>query len=130
MGLLILLSFEELLFMPFILEFSKTASPIKEVYVDGQLVNIKPKKTKSKYCSELIYTYPGSLKPIGNNSFHCFIFKAKKAIKGLSYVPFHFNNQNPSIYYWLEAPNIESDLTTSWNGKVRDQTYIKLVFNE
>ena len=114
----------------FILEFSKTASPIKEVYVDGQLVNIKPKKTKSKYCSELIYTYPGSLKPIGNNSFHCFVFKAKKAIKGLSYVPFHFNNQNPSIYYWLEAPNIESDLTTSWNGKVRDQTYIKLVFNE
>lgn len=114
----------------FELNFSKPGCSITEVYVDGQLINIKPKKSKSKYYCTLMYTYPGILNPINDNSFHCFIFKGKKAIQKLRYVPFNCNNVTPSIYYWIEAPNIESELTMAWNKEVKNQIFLTFVLNE
>jgi hypothetical protein len=104
--------------------------PIKEVYIDGKLVKIKPKKhNKSWQQKQWLYKYKGSLQPIDNNSFHCFIFKGKDCMSGFGKEPFLFDRYKMPSIYWLEYPSSAVGNSENPVDEIYEQRYLKLVIH-
>jgi len=104
--------------------------PIKEVYIDGKLVKIKPKKhNKSWQQKQWLYKYKGSLQPIDNNNFHCFIFKGKDGLYGFGKEPFLFDRNKIPNFYWLEYPTSAYGNSSNPVDKIYKQDYLRLVIH-
>lgn len=104
--------------------------PIKEVYIDGKLVKIKPKKhTKKWQQKQWLYKYKGTLQPLDNNNFHCFIFKGKEGMSGFGEKPFLFDRYKIPNYYWLEYPSSAKGNSDNPVDKIYEQRYLKLVIH-